>query len=55
MFCSLVLQPEFAQAIKRCCTHILDKGGMIKGMENLGFKPLPYRMSNHGQKFYEGK
>ncbi|XP_059153484.1 small ribosomal subunit protein bS6m-like [Physella acuta] len=47
-------RPELAQVIKRCCTHVLDQGGMIRKMENLGLKPLPYRMKNHGQKFYEG-
>ncbi|CAL1542691.1 unnamed protein product [Lymnaea stagnalis] len=47
-------RPELVQVIKRCCTNILDQGGIIRGMENLGLKPLPYRMSNHGQKFTEG-
>ncbi|KAK6986180.1 28S ribosomal protein S6 mitochondrial [Biomphalaria glabrata] len=47
-------RPELAQVIKRCCTNILGQGGIIRGMENLGLKPLPYRMKNHGSKFTEG-
>ncbi|XP_005108269.3 28S ribosomal protein S6, mitochondrial [Aplysia californica] len=47
-------RPELSQAVKRCCTNILDKGGIIRGMENLGEKPLPYRMRAHGSRFYEG-
>ncbi|KAH9507259.1 28S ribosomal protein S6, mitochondrial [Bulinus truncatus] len=55
---SLILKalqrPELAQVVKRCCTSILDQGGIIRGMENLGLKPLPYRMKNHSMKFNEG-
>lgn len=55
---SLILKalqrPELSAAVKRCCTNILDQGGMIRGMENLGLKLLPYKMSCHGTRHYEG-
>lgn len=47
-------RPELAQAIKRSCTYVLEKGGLIRGMENLGLKPLPYRIKTQGQGNKEG-
>ncbi|CAG5132592.1 unnamed protein product [Candidula unifasciata] len=47
-------RPEFAQAIKRSCSYVMEQGGLIRGMENLGLKPLPYKLRNHGQRFNEG-
>uniref|UniRef100_A0A0B6Y7K6 Small ribosomal subunit protein bS6m n=1 Tax=Arion vulgaris TaxID=1028688 RepID=A0A0B6Y7K6_9EUPU len=55
---SLILKalqrPELVQVIKRSCTHILEKGGIIRGMENLGLKPLPHRKKAHGERHCEG-
>ncbi|GFS12389.1 28S ribosomal protein S6 [Elysia marginata] len=47
-------RPQLSAAVKRCCTNIVEQGGMIRSMENLGLKPLPYKMSSHGTKHYEG-
>ncbi|KAL8570935.1 hypothetical protein ACOMHN_023607 [Nucella lapillus] len=43
-------RPELAQVLRRSCATILEKGGIIRNMENLGDKTLPYKMSNHGQR-----
>lgn len=42
------LQPELISVIKRTATSILDKGGVIRKLENLGSRPLPHKVSEHG-------
>ncbi|XP_076444656.1 small ribosomal subunit protein bS6m-like [Babylonia areolata] len=47
-------RPELARALRRSCATILEKGGIIRSMENLGHKTLPYKMSAHGQRHMTG-
>lgn len=34
--------------LKRTAEAVLDKGGIIRKLENLGTRPLPHKMSQHG-------
>ncbi|KAK7503312.1 hypothetical protein BaRGS_00005577 [Batillaria attramentaria] len=43
-------RPELAQVLRRSCETVLGRGGVIRNMENLGHKTLPYKMSVHGQR-----
>lgn len=42
------LKPELQNILKRTATTIFDKGGIIRKLENLGLKDLPYKISAHG-------
>lgn len=42
------IQPEIVSTLKRTAETIFDKGGIIRKLENLGTRPLPYKMSEHG-------
>ena len=48
-------QPELTQVLRRSCATILERGGIIRKMENLGHKTLPYKMSVHGQRHTTGR
>ncbi|KAL0839589.1 hypothetical protein ABMA28_016278 [Loxostege sticticalis] len=39
---------ELKTCLKRVSQAIFDRGGIIKNIENLGFKPMPYKTSSHG-------
>lgn len=41
-------QPEVVSTLKRTAHKILDNGGIIRKLENLGTRPLPYKISEHG-------
>lgn len=41
-------QPEVIATLKRTADKILDNGGIIRKLENLGTRPLPYKISEHG-------
>ncbi|TMW51499.1 hypothetical protein DOY81_003404 [Sarcophaga bullata] len=55
---SLVLRqmsrPELISVLKRTAESILDKGGIIRQLQNLGSKALPYKISEHGLVHREG-
>ncbi|KAH8378928.1 hypothetical protein KR009_002133 [Drosophila setifemur] len=42
------LQAELISVIKRTAESILDKGGIIRKLENLGTRALPHKVSEHG-------
>ena len=50
-----VKKPATADALKRICTNIMKEGTIIKSMENLGERKLPYPMSNHNERFRVGR
>ena len=50
-----LFQPEIKDALKRVCTVLYDKGAVIRNMENLGSKELPYSMKKNGVKHQQGK
>ncbi|KAH8286871.1 hypothetical protein KR018_003570 [Drosophila ironensis] len=47
-------RPELISVIKRTAESILDKGGIIRRLENLGTRPLPHKVSEHGVVHREG-
>lgn len=38
-------QPELAATLKRAAEAIYDRGGIIRKLDNLGFRDLPFKMS----------
>ncbi|KAK7106924.1 small ribosomal subunit protein bS6m-like [Littorina saxatilis] len=47
-------RPEVASVLRRSCATILERGGIIRNMENLGHKTLPYKISLHGHRHTTG-
>ncbi|XP_026765423.1 probable 28S ribosomal protein S6, mitochondrial [Galleria mellonella] len=41
-------KPELKTALKRISHAIFDRGGIIRNIENLGFRSMPYKTSAHG-------
>ena len=40
-------QPETAAALKRTLEALMDRGAVVRSLENLGERTLPYKMSAH--------
>ncbi|EDW50474.1 probable 28S ribosomal protein S6, mitochondrial [Drosophila sechellia] len=47
-------RPELISVIRRTAESILDKGGIIRKLENLGSRALPHKVSEHGVVHREG-
>ncbi|XP_026470516.1 probable 28S ribosomal protein S6, mitochondrial [Ctenocephalides felis] len=45
---------EIFSTLKRTAESIFDKGGVIRKIENLGARDLPFKMSEHGQVYRQG-
>uniref|UniRef100_A0A1L8DSG1 Small ribosomal subunit protein bS6m n=1 Tax=Nyssomyia neivai TaxID=330878 RepID=A0A1L8DSG1_9DIPT len=41
-------RPELVAGVKRAAEIILDRGGVIRGLNNLGTLDLPYKISSQG-------
>ncbi|KAJ6636376.1 putative 28S ribosomal protein S6, mitochondrial [Pseudolycoriella hygida] len=41
-------RPEIVSTLKRTAETILNNGGIIRKLENLGTRELPHKMSEHG-------
>lgn len=41
-------KPELKSTLKRVATAVFNRGGIIRNIENLGFRPMPYKTSAHG-------
>ncbi|XP_035431217.1 probable 28S ribosomal protein S6, mitochondrial [Spodoptera frugiperda] len=41
-------KPELKTTLKRISHAIFDRGGIIRNIENLGHRPMPYKTSAHG-------
>nr|XP_011724474.2 28S ribosomal protein S6, mitochondrial [Macaca nemestrina] len=48
------VSPETAAALKRTIEALMDRGAIVRDLENLGEKALPYRMSAHNQQYNRG-
>ncbi|XP_041911821.1 28S ribosomal protein S6, mitochondrial isoform X1 [Arvicola amphibius] len=47
-------QPETAAALKRTLESLMDRGAIVRNLESLGERTLPYRISSHGQQHSRG-
>ncbi|XP_042115491.1 small ribosomal subunit protein bS6m isoform X1 [Peromyscus maniculatus bairdii] len=47
-------QPETAAALKRTLESLMDRGAIVRNLENLGERVLPYKISSHGQQHSRG-
>ncbi|XP_012882883.1 PREDICTED: 28S ribosomal protein S6, mitochondrial [Dipodomys ordii] len=47
-------RPESAAALKRTVEALLDRGAIVRNLENLGEKALPFKMSAHSQQHKRG-
>lgn len=41
-------KPELKSTLKRVATAVFHRGGIIRTIENLGFRAMPYKTSAHG-------
>ncbi|KAM6224833.1 small ribosomal subunit protein bS6m [Rhynchocyon petersi] len=47
-------RPETAAALKRTLEALMDRGAIVRSLENLGERALPYRIFSHSQKHTRG-
>ena len=46
---------ELPAALRGVCTTLLQNGAILRKLENLGEKELPYKMSAHKERFTHGR
>ena len=46
---------DLSQTLRKACTTLLDKGSVVRGMENRGERRLPYNMGAHKERFTHGR
>ncbi|XP_045140690.1 28S ribosomal protein S6, mitochondrial isoform X1 [Echinops telfairi] len=46
--------PETSAALKRTIEALMDRGAIVRNLENLGERALPYKISAHSQKHTRG-
>ncbi|XP_029794871.1 28S ribosomal protein S6, mitochondrial [Suricata suricatta] len=51
---SVLGQPETAAALKRTLEALMDRGAVVRNLENLGDRALPYKISAHSQRHSRG-
>ncbi|XP_051006221.1 28S ribosomal protein S6, mitochondrial [Acomys russatus] len=47
-------RPETAAALKRTIGSLMDQGAIVRNLESLGERTLPYRISSHNLKHNRG-
>ncbi|CAJ0955015.1 unnamed protein product [Ranitomeya imitator] len=47
-------QPETVATLKRTIEVLMEKGAIVRNLENLGEKNLPYKISKHNQRHKQG-
>ncbi|KAJ7320549.1 hypothetical protein JRQ81_020060 [Phrynocephalus forsythii] len=47
-------RPETAATLKRTVEALMEKGAVVRNLENLGQRQLPYRMYKHDEHHYRG-
>ncbi|CAJ1067777.1 S ribosomal protein S6%2C mitochondrial [Xyrichtys novacula] len=47
-------RPETAAALRRTVETLMERGAVVRNLENLGEKLLPYKISKHNQKHVTG-
>ncbi|XP_069927964.1 small ribosomal subunit protein bS6m isoform X3 [Oryctolagus cuniculus] len=46
--------PETAAALKRTIQALMDRGAVVRNLENLGERALPYKIFTHNQRHTRG-
>ncbi|CAH6792570.1 Mrps6 [Phodopus roborovskii] len=46
--------PETTAALKRTLEFLMDRGAIVRSLESLGERALPYKISSHGQQHGRG-
>ncbi|XP_066834516.1 small ribosomal subunit protein bS6m isoform X1 [Anser cygnoides] len=54
LFFSLLIWPETAAVLKRTVEALMEKGAVVRNLENLGERALPYKISKHKQRHRRG-
>ncbi|XP_015263357.1 PREDICTED: 28S ribosomal protein S6, mitochondrial [Gekko japonicus] len=49
-----IKDPEVAATLKRTVEALLEKGAVVRKLENLGERTLPYKISKHNQRHTRG-
>ncbi|CDS06980.1 hypothetical protein LRAMOSA09503 [Lichtheimia ramosa] len=52
---SHLAQGNLKDLIRTSATQILEKGGVVRGFDNWGDRPLPHRIKRHQEYFNEGQ
>ncbi|XP_075390011.1 small ribosomal subunit protein bS6m [Tenrec ecaudatus] len=47
-------RPETSATLKRTIEALMDRGAIVRNLENLGERALPYKISAHSQKHTRG-
>lgn len=47
-------RPETAAALRRTVETLMERGALVRDLENLGERQLPYRMTKHNQRHSRG-
>uniref|UniRef100_A0A8D0EDI8 Small ribosomal subunit protein bS6m n=1 Tax=Salvator merianae TaxID=96440 RepID=A0A8D0EDI8_SALMN len=47
-------RPETAAALKRTVETLMERGAVVRNLENLGERALPYRISKHNEQHTRG-
>ena len=48
-------RPKLASVLRGVCATMLQQGAILRKIENLGEKELPYKMSAHKERFTHGR
>ncbi|CAL9688062.1 unnamed protein product [Knipowitschia caucasica] len=47
-------RPETAAAVRRTVETLMERGAVVRNLENLGERLLPYKISKHNQRHEKG-
>ncbi|PWA25690.1 hypothetical protein CCH79_00001501 [Gambusia affinis] len=47
-------RPETAAAVRRTVENLMERGAVVRGLENMGERLLPYKMTKHNQRHSRG-
>lgn len=53
-FFSFLLKPETAAVLKRTVEALMERGAIVRNLENLGERSLPYKISKHKERHRRG-